>query len=79
MGNRPVPIWQIIKATAPLRPEAGIAAVGWRSHQVNTDRRPYPQGLYSALLSRIRADQDVTPVQAAMVKACLARKHRGQA
>ena len=37
---------------------------------------PYPQSLYSALLSRIRADRKVNFVRAAVIKACLLRRQR---
>lgn len=37
---------------------------------------PYPQGLYTAMLGRIRADQEVNPIRAATVKACLVRRAR---
>jgi len=73
----PFPIWQIIKATAPLadtkRASPLLAGAITRSMLMGT---AYPQGLYTALLARIRADQNVTPVQAAMIKACLVRRDR---
>lgn len=73
----PFPIWQIIKATAPLadmkRASPLLAGTITRSMLMGT---AYPQGLYTALLARIRADQNVTPVQAAMIKACLVRRDR---
>jgi CRISPR-associated protein Csd1 len=37
---------------------------------------PYPQVLYNSILSRIRADQKVNYVRAAIIKACLARNRR---
>lgn len=39
---------------------------------------PYPRGLYSGTLSRIRADQNVNYVRAAVLKACLVRNARIQ-
>lgn len=36
----------------------------------------YPEGFYSAVLRRIRADRRVTGRRAAILKACLLRKHR---
>ena len=77
LGEGPFPIWQIIKATAPLadmkRASPLLAGAITRSMLMGT---VYPQGLYTALLARIRADQNVTPVQAAMIKACLVRRDR---
>lgn len=37
---------------------------------------PYPQALYTALISRIRADHEVNYVRAAVIKAVLARNER---
>lgn len=73
----PFPIWRVIKATAPLgdlkRASPLLAGTITRSMLMGT---AYPEGLYTALLARIRADQDVNPVQAAMIKACLVRRDR---
>lgn len=75
--KEPFPIWQIIKATAPLgdmkRASPLLAGAMTRSMLMGT---AYPEGLYTALLARIRADQNVTPVQAAMIKACMVRRDR---
>lgn len=38
----------------------------------------YPEALYTAIISRIRADQKVNMVRAAIIKACLLRKYRIQ-
>lgn len=40
--------------------------------------KPYPQGLYTAIISRVRSDQIVNYVRAAIIKACLLRKYRFQ-
>jgi len=73
----PFPIWRVIKATAPLgdlkRASPLLAGAITRSMLMGIE---YPEGLYTALLARIRADQDVSPVQAAMIKACLVRRDR---
>ena len=37
---------------------------------------PYPQTLFTSILSRIRADQTVNYVRVAIIKACLARNQR---
>jgi CRISPR-associated protein Csd1 len=39
---------------------------------------PYPQALQNAVINRIRADQDINYVRAAILKAILVRKHRNQ-
>lgn len=36
----------------------------------------YPQGMYTALLARLRAEQEVSPIQVAVIKACLVRSAR---
>lgn len=36
----------------------------------------YPESLYSTVLSRIRADNKISPVRASVIKACLIRKTR---
>ena len=74
-------VWTIVNATAPLidgkrdgksaSPLLGGALT--RAVLLGTD---YPQGVYTALLGRIRADQEISPVQAAMIKACLVRHAR---
>lgn len=37
---------------------------------------PYPESLFAAVLSRIRADKQVTYLRAALLKACLIRNHK---
>jgi CRISPR-associated protein Csd1 len=74
-------VWTVVNATAPLidgkrdgksaSPLLGGALT--RAVLLGTD---YPHGIYTALLGRIRADQEVSPVQAAMIKACLVRHAR---
>lgn len=71
------PVWRILKETAPLgdskRVPPLLGGALTRSILLGT---AYPQGLYTAILSRIRADQKVNPVRAAMIKACLVRGAR---
>lgn len=37
---------------------------------------PYPEAIYSSIISRVRADHQVNYVRAAVIKGCLERKHR---
>ncbi|MGE5553383.1 MAG: type I-C CRISPR-associated protein Cas8c/Csd1 [Betaproteobacteria bacterium] len=71
------PVRRILKETAPLGDSKRISPLlggaVTRSILLGT---AYPQGLYTAILSRIRADQKVNPVRAAVVKACLVRNAR---
>lgn len=64
----------ILKETAPLKDTKRIApllgGVLMRSILAGT---PYPASLYSAIISRIRADQEVNYVRASVIKACLVR------
>lgn len=71
------PVWRILKETAPLgdskRVPPLLGGALTRSILLGT---AYPQGLYTAILSRIRSDQQVNPVRAAVVKACMVRNAR---
>jgi len=74
-------IWMIVNSIAPLiegkrdgkRASPLLGGALTRAVLMGTY---YPQGMYTALLARIRAEQEVSPVQAAMIKACLARSAR---
>lgn len=72
-----ISVGMILKETAPLKDTKRIApllgGVLIRSILVGA---PYPMSLYSAIISRIRADQEVNYVRAAVIKACLVRKWR---
>lgn len=75
----PFSIYRIVKETAPLgdmkRAAPLLAGAFTRSVLLGA---AYPQGLYTALLSRIRADHELTPPRAAVIKACLVRRARIQ-
>lgn len=70
-------MWQILKETAVQGKTDNIlpllAGAMMRSILTGT---PYPQSLLSVLIGRIRADQTINYLRAAMIKACLNRKHR---
>lgn len=72
-----VSVAMILKETAPLKDPKKIApllgGVLMRSILMGT---PYPMSLYSTIISRIRADQEVNYVRAAVIKACLVRNRR---
>jgi len=71
------PIWHIVKETAPLadtrRASPLLAGALTRAVLEGAD---YPESLYTAMISRIRADQKIDPVRAGMIKACLLRRAR---
>ncbi|HOB43644.1 MAG TPA: type I-C CRISPR-associated protein Cas8c/Csd1 [Bacillota bacterium] len=74
-------IWRIVNSTAPVidgKPDGKQASPllgGALTRAVLLGTR-YPQGMYTTLLARIRAEQEVRPIQAAMIKACLVRNAR---
>ncbi|AEF93428.1 CRISPR-associated protein, Csd1 family [Desulfotomaculum nigrificans CO-1-SRB] len=72
-----IPLWQILKETAPLgdmeRVSPLLAGALTRAILLGL---PYPQSLFTAMLSRVRADQTVNYVRAAVVKACLIRNYK---
>lgn len=72
-----IPISWILRELAPLGDAKRIPPLlgGILMRSILTGM-PYPQSLYNALISRIRADQEVNYIRAAMLKACLVRKQR---
>lgn len=68
---------QLLRETAVLRKPENISPVLSgsiiRSIMIGA---AYPQSLMTAIISRIRADQTVNYLRAAMIKACLVRKYR---
>lgn len=72
-----ISVGMILKETAPLKDSKRIApllgGVLMRSILTGT---PYPMSLYSAIISRIRADQEMNYVRAAVIKACMLRNRR---
>ena len=75
------PVWMIVNSTAPViegkrdgrRASPLLGGALTRAVLMGTH---YPQGMYTALLARIRAEQEVSPIQVAMIKACLVRSAR---
>ena len=70
-------IWRLLRETAVLRKTENISPVlaGSIVRSIMTGAA-YPQSLMTAIISRIRADQEINYLRAAMIKACLVRKHR---
>lgn len=70
-------MWHLLRETACLRKTENISPIlagsFMRSILTGAD---YPQGLLSAVLIRIRADQNVNYLRASMIKAYLTRKNR---
>ncbi|MGE5509033.1 MAG: type I-C CRISPR-associated protein Cas8c/Csd1 [Chitinophagales bacterium] len=71
------PVWRILRETAALGDSKNIPPLLegaiMRAILMGTQ---YPLAIYTAMLSRIRADLKVNPVRAAVIKACLVRKAR---
>ena len=70
-------IWQLLRETAVLRKSENISPVlsGSMIRSIMTGAA-YPQSLMTAIIGRIRADQEINYLRVAMIKACLARKYR---
>jgi len=70
-------MWQMLRETAAQREldnvSPNLAGAFMRSILTGA---AYPQGLLSAIILRIRADQTVNYLRAAMIKACLVRRYR---
>lgn len=69
-------IWQLLRETAVLRKTENISPVlsGSIIRSIMTGAA-YPQSLMTAIIGRIRADQEINYLRAAMIKACLVRKY----
>lgn len=72
-----IPITWILQETAPRRDKERIPPLmgGVLLRSILTGS-PYPQGLYTAILTRIRSDQTVNYVRAAIIRGCLIRQYR---
>lgn len=70
-------MWQLLRETAVLRKSDNISPVlaGTLMRSVLTGAA-YPQSLMTAIINRIRADQTVNYLRAALIKAYLTRKNR---
>jgi len=72
-----ISIGTILKESAPLGDAKRISPLlgGVVMRSILTGM-PYPQALFTSILSKIRADQTVNYVRAAIIKGCLARNQR---
>ncbi|NPV80638.1 MAG: type I-C CRISPR-associated protein Cas8c/Csd1 [Firmicutes bacterium] len=80
-GDEPefIPVSRLLLETAPLGDREKIPPLLSGSVMRSIlGGGPYPQGLYTAIISRIRADHNVNYVRAAILKASLIRKKRFQ-
>ena len=70
-------MWQLLRETAILRKFENISPVlsGSIIRSIMTGAS-YPQSLMTTIIGRIRADQEINYLRAAMIKACLVRKYR---
>ena len=70
-------MWQLLREIAVLRKSENISPVlsGSIIRSIMTGAA-YPQSLMTAIIGRIRADQEINYLRAAMIKACLVRKYR---
>ena len=78
-ANEPdfISIGTILKEAAPLGDAKRISPLlGGAVMRAILTGMPYPQTLFTSILSRIRADQTVNYVRAAIIKACLSRNQR---
>jgi len=72
-----ISIGTILKEAAPLGDTKRISPLlGGVVMRSILNGIPYPQTLFTSILSRIRADQTVNYVRASIIKACLVRNHR---
>jgi len=70
------PLWCLVREVAPFRESKNAPPLlaGALMRSILTGGR-YPESLYSSILSRIRADHEITYLRAAILKACLIRNH----
>ncbi len=68
-------IWQILRETARVADEIPPLLGGALARSI-IEGTPYPEGLYSAIIRRIRADRTINYLRAAILKATLVRNHQ---
>jgi CRISPR-associated protein Csd1 len=68
-------IWQILRETARVADEIPPLLGGALARSI-LEGTPYPEGLYAAIIRRIRADRTVNYLRAAIIKATLVRNHQ---
>ena len=68
-------IWQILRETARVADEIPPLLGGALARSI-IEGTPYPEGLFSAIIRRIRADRTINYLRAAIIKATLVRNHQ---
>ena len=66
--------WQILRETARVSDEIP-PLLGGALMRAILENTPYPEGLYSAVIRRIRADRTINYIRAAIIKGTLTRNH----
>ena len=73
----PPAVWRVLIETAAQRKTDRIPPIlGGALMRAILTGGPYPRSLLAAIIIRMRQDQDINPLRAAICKACLARDHR---
>jgi CRISPR-associated protein Csd1 len=67
--------WQLLKETARVSDEIP-PLLGGALMRAILDNTPYPEGIYSAVIRRIRADRTINYFRAAIIKGVLTRNHQ---
>lgn len=67
--------WQLLDQTARVRDEIPPLLGGALARAI-LEGTPYPEGVYTAVLRRIRADRSINYLRAALLKAVLVRNHQ---
>jgi CRISPR-associated protein Csd1 len=76
-AGAPMPLWALLKATAPLADSSRLApSLAATTFFAILMGRPYPRMLLEGAVRRARIEHDVTPERAALIKACLVRTRR---
>jgi CRISPR-associated protein Csd1 len=68
-------IWQILCETARIADEIPPLLAGALARSI-IEGSPYPEGLYTAIIRRIRADRTINYLRTAILKATLVRNHQ---
>jgi CRISPR-associated protein Csd1 len=72
-------MWRLLKETSNSKSKDGPSPLlGGAVMQAILKGTPYPQNLLSAVIGRIRAEQNINYLRAAIIKAVLVRKNRIQ-
>lgn len=66
--------WQLLRETARVSDEIP-PLLGGSLMRAILENTPYPEGVYSAVIRRIRADRTVNYIRAAIIKGTLTRNH----